>query len=117
MNGIVATRRINKQLPGVRIIGLAMHKDPNIQQAILNELVKGHTHNFYQMVIKKVGNADNIFIFGPGEAKLELAKEIKKIKGRHDRIAAVEVSDRLTENQIVTKIRSFFLAPEAGDLP
>jgi hypothetical protein len=49
-------------------------------------------------------------IFGPGEAKLELAKEIKKIKGQYDRIAAVEVSNRLTENQIVAKMRSFFLA-------
>jgi len=72
-----------------------------------DERRKHQYHNFYQMVINKVGKADNIFIFGPGEAKLELAKEIEKIKGQHDRIAAVEASDKLTENQIVAKVKSF----------
>ena len=73
---------------------------------------KHQYHNFYQMVIKKLGSADNIFIFGPGEAKLELAKEIKKIKGQPDRIAAVETSDRLSENQIVAKVKSFQAKPK-----
>ena len=82
-----------------------------------DERRKHQFHNFYQMVIKKAGEANNIFIFGPGEAKLELAKEIEKIKGQHDRIAAVEASDRLTENQIVAKVKSFFLALENRHLP
>ena len=82
-----------------------------------DERRKHQFHNFYQMVIKKAGKADNIFILGPGEAKLELAKEIEKIKGQHDRIAAVETSDRLTENQIVAKVKSFFLASENRHLP
>jgi hypothetical protein len=56
------------------------------------------------MLIKKVGKSDNIFIFGPGDAKLELAKEIEKIKGQHNRIAVVEASDSLTENQIAAKL-------------
>ncbi len=71
---------------------------------------KHQFHNFYQMVIKKAGKADNLFIFGPGEAKHELEKEIQKIKGQHDKIAAVKPSDRLTENQIVAKVKSFFSA-------
>ena len=82
-----------------------------------DERRKHQFHNFYQMVIKKAGKADNIFIFGPGEAKLGLAKEIEKIKGQHDRIAAVEASDRLTENQIVAKVKSFFLASKNRHLP
>jgi hypothetical protein len=77
-----------------------------------DERRKHQFHNFYQMVITTAGKADNIFIFGPGEAKLELAKEIDKIKAQHGRIAAVEASDRLTENQIVAKVKSFFLASE-----
>ncbi|HUV50017.1 MAG TPA: hypothetical protein VMW78_03220 [Anaerolineae bacterium] len=82
-----------------------------------DERRKHQFHDFYQMIIKKVGKANNIFIFGPGKAKLELAKEIEKIKSRHDRIAAVETSDRLTENQIVAKVKSFFLASENQNLP
>jgi len=82
-----------------------------------DERRKHQFHSFYQMVIKKAGKADNIFIFGPGEAKLELAKEIEKIKGPKGKIAAVEASDRLTENQIVAKVKSFFLASENRHLP
>jgi stalled ribosome rescue protein Dom34 len=73
-----------------------------------DERRKHQSHNFCQMVIKKAAKADSIFIFGPGEAKLELTKEIEKIKGQHDRIAAVETSDRLTENQIIAKVEAFF---------
>jgi len=74
---------------------------------------KHQYHKFYQDVIKVIGKADNIFIFGPGEAKLELSKEIKKLKGQPDRIAAVEASDRLTENQIVAKVKSFYAKKNA----
>jgi hypothetical protein len=76
-----------------------------------DERRKHQFHDFYQEVIKKAGKANKIYIFGPGEAKRELAKEIEKIKGQHVRIAAVEASDRLTENQIVAKVKSFFTAP------
>jgi hypothetical protein len=69
---------------------------------------KNQYHSFYQMIIKKADVASKIFIFGPGEAKLELAKEVEKIRGKHAKIEAVEASDRLTENQIVAKVKSFF---------
>ena len=35
MNGIDATRQISASLPSVRIIGLTMHEDPDIHQAML----------------------------------------------------------------------------------
>jgi CheY-like chemotaxis protein len=35
MNGIDATKQIRASLPSVRIIGLTMHKDPDIHQAML----------------------------------------------------------------------------------
>jgi hypothetical protein len=70
-------------------------------------------HNFYQMVIEEIGAADKVFIFGPGEAKSELAKEIESVKGPHVRIAAVEASDKLTENQVVAKVKSFFESKES----
>jgi len=76
-----------------------------------DERRKHQFHNFYQEVIEKAGKANSIYIFGPGEAKLELAKEIEKTKSQHVKIAAVEAADRLTENQIVAKVKSFFTAP------
>jgi len=74
-------------------------------------------NDFYQRVIKKIDKADKLFVFGPGQAKLELVKEIEKIKVRKDRIEAVEPSDRLTENQIVAKVRSFFSMSKNRRLP
>ncbi len=73
-----------------------------------DERRKHQFHNFYQIVIKKADKADNIFIFGPGEAKTELKKEIEAVKALHGRIADVQPSDRLTENQIVAKVKSFY---------
>ncbi|MBU0483888.1 MAG: hypothetical protein KKB30_05175 [Proteobacteria bacterium] len=74
-----------------------------------DERRKHQFHNFYQQIIKQAGKADNLYIFGPGEAKQELVKEIEKIKGQISPIAAVETSDKLSENQIVAKVKAFFL--------
>lgn len=82
-----------------------------------DERRKHQYHSFYQMVITKAGKADSLFIFGPGEAKLELAKEIEKIKGQKSRVAAVETSDRLTEKQVVAKVKSFFSVSENRQRP
>jgi hypothetical protein len=62
---------------------------------------------------RALADFDVDFIFGPGKAKLELAKEIEKIKGQHNRIAAVEACDSLTENQIVAKVKSFHTKKKA----
>jgi hypothetical protein len=64
--------------------------------------------SFYKEVIEKAGKVDKCYIFGPGEAKLELVKKIEKIKSQQIKIAAVETSDSLTENQIVAKVKAFF---------
>ena len=73
-----------------------------------DERRKHQLHDFYQMIIKNIGNADSLFIFGPGEAKVEFVKEIEKIKSHQGKTITVEPSDNLTENQIVAKVKDFF---------
>ncbi len=90
----------------------------SVAQSVSNERTaderrKRQFHNFYQMVIEEIGKADKVFIFGPGEAKSELVKEIEAIKGVHVQIVAVEASDKLTENQVVAKVKSFFNGNES----
>lgn len=90
-----------------------------VAQSVSNERTaeerrKRQFHNFYRMVIEEIGKADKVFIFGPGEAKSELAKEIEAIKGAHVQVAAVEASDKLTENEIVAKVKSFFNGKESA---
>lgn len=67
----------------------------------------GHLNRYYDAVIASLGNAQEILLFGPGEAKLELRKRLKKA-GLGDRIAAVETVDKMTDSQIATKVRKRF---------
>lgn len=67
-----------------------------------------HLHQYYNEVIATIRDADSILIFGPGEAKGELEKQLmqEKLSGR---IVGIETADRLTEPQVVAKIRHYFL--------
>jgi hypothetical protein len=67
-----------------------------------------HLYQYYQEVIKKIRNADRIMIFGPGEAKFELEKEMKTIKELNSKIIGIETTDKMTERQIVAKVKKFF---------
>lgn len=66
-----------------------------------------HLHQYYAEVIAAIRDADSILIFGPGEAKGELEKQLthEKLSGR---IVGIESADKLTEPQIVAKIRKYF---------
>ena len=48
-------------------------------------------------------------IFGPGEAKLELEKELRKLKELATKVVAVEAADKMTEREIAAKVRRYFL--------
>lgn len=67
-----------------------------------------HLHQYYAEVIAAIREADSILILGPGEAKGELEKQLaqEKLSGR---IVGIETEDKLTEPQIVAKVRRHFL--------
>jgi stalled ribosome rescue protein Dom34 len=67
-----------------------------------------HLHRYYDEVIAAIRDADSILIVGPGEAKGELAQRLEHAKLR-DRIVGIETVDKLTDRQIVAKIRQHFL--------
>jgi hypothetical protein len=67
----------------------------------------GHLNTYYDAVMACVRDADSILIFGPGEAKDELAKRLGKNK-LGGRIAGVEAADRMTDRQIAAKVRKRF---------
>jgi stalled ribosome rescue protein Dom34 len=68
----------------------------------------GFLNQYYAEVIKAIREADSILIVGPGEAKGELEKwlEHENLSGR---IVGIETADKLTEPQIVAKVRRYFL--------
>jgi hypothetical protein len=67
----------------------------------------GHLSKYYDQVIKSIGDAESILIFGPGEAKGELEKRLAE-KGLRGRIVGTETVDKMTDRQIAAKVRQRF---------
>jgi len=62
---------------------------------------------YYEAVIACIRDAESILIFGPGEAKGELKKRLKRSKlGGH--IVGMETVDKMTDRQIAAKVRRHF---------
>jgi hypothetical protein len=69
---------------------------------------RGHLNIYYDAVIACIRDAEAILILGPGEAKGELKKRLKseKLDGR---IVGIETVDKMTDRQIVARVRQRFL--------
>jgi hypothetical protein len=67
----------------------------------------GHLNIYYDAVIASIRNAESILIFGPGEAKGELKKRLKRA-GLDGRIVGIETIDKMTDRQIAAKVRQYF---------
>ncbi|MFZ0035724.1 MAG: hypothetical protein WAK60_12150, partial [Sedimentisphaerales bacterium] len=68
----------------------------------------GHLNVYYDAVIACIRDAEAILIFGPGEAKGELKHRLEKNK-LGGRISGIETVDKMTDSQIVAKVRKHFL--------
>lgn len=66
----------------------------------------GHLRPYYDQVIAAIRDAEEIVIFGPGEAKGELKKRLEKDK-IDGRIVAVQTVDKMTDRQIAAKVRGY----------
>ena len=66
-----------------------------------------HLNKFYAEVIAHIEAAQSIYIFGPGEAKVELKKRLE-IAGMGKQIVAVETVDKMTPHQIEAKVKHYF---------
>lgn len=68
---------------------------------------QGELARYYDEVIGQLRAADEILIFGPGEAKGELKKRMEK-NAFHARVLMLETNDKMTESQIVARVRQHF---------
>lgn len=73
-----------------------------------NDRFRLQLNKYYQQVMSALKNADSILIMGPGKAKIELEKTIKKNKSMQKRILKVETADKMTKNQMVAYVRKFY---------
>ncbi|MGD0036832.1 MAG: hypothetical protein ABSC53_06025 [Bacteroidota bacterium] len=70
--------------------------------------LSGHLINYYNEVVNYICDAESILIFGPGEAKDELKKRLESRK-LYQKVVGFEIADKMTDNEIVAKVRQCFL--------
>jgi hypothetical protein len=71
---------------------------------------ENHLDKFYADILSHIHDADSIWIFGPGEAKVELSNYLKK-HSACGHIVSVEPVDKLTDRQIASKVREYYKRP------
>lgn len=81
---------------------LQVPADDSRQRALTHEL-----NLYYDAVIAVLRNFDSLLLFGPGEAKGEIHQRLLAAK-LGARIHAVEAADKMTDPQIVAKVRAHF---------
>ena len=63
---------------------------------------------YYDDVIGQIGKPDALLLFGPGEAKLQLKDRLRRSNVSFESIVAVETTDKLTDPQIVAKVKEHY---------
>ncbi len=69
---------------------------------------RAHLDRYYDDVIDQMGVPDALLIVGPGEAKLELKGRLSRSKTLAALSVAVEAADKLTDAQVVAKVKEHF---------
>jgi stalled ribosome rescue protein Dom34 len=96
-----------------RLAGGSRSKTPYGPQDIapehkLEERRKHQLTRFFEGLKAHVRDADQIFIMGPGEAKLKFVRFLQQDHAAIQRIAGVETRDKMTDNQIIAAVVDFF---------
>ena len=113
-NEVEVTREIKSNMEKhVRFSSGSRSKTPNNPQGSTAEDVRDrqfgdHLGLYYEGVISFIRDADSIWIFGPGEGKVELENRLKH-EDLGGRIVGIETVDKMTDHQIAAKIRDHFL--------
>ncbi|UCG27498.1 MAG: hypothetical protein JSV24_11080 [Bacteroidales bacterium] len=63
---------------------------------------------YFNSILKRTRDANGIYIFGPADAKKNLKKVYQREKSFTNKLKGVESSDRLTENQMVARVKKVF---------
>jgi hypothetical protein len=72
------------------------------------ERIKRQLRQYYRVILRRIQDANRILIFGPGEAKTELKKEMEKSRELAAKKITLEAADKMTERQIAARVRQFF---------
>lgn len=92
------------------------HDDGEHQTIVNQNRHDERRHNqmkaFSREVIQKLNDADEIVIFGPGQAKFEFKNALEENKALAGKMKGVETTDELTEAELKEFMKSFFHLPQ-----
>lgn len=71
----------------------------------VEEKWRQHRGEHYRKVIRAIQDAQEVFIFGPAQAKMALKSEILKSEPLSHRVVGTETADTMTENELVPLAR------------
>jgi hypothetical protein len=84
------------------------HSEQEMAEDTRDRRFTNHLGRYYEGVILSIRDADAIWIFGPGEAKVELGQQLEREHlGR--RIVGIETVDKMTARQISARVRKHYL--------
>ena len=67
---------------------------------------------YFNDIIKVINDSDEIYIFGPAEAKIGLRKMIQSVPNLGMKLTKVESSDSMTLNEVKAQVKQFFKEQE-----
>lgn len=73
-----------------------------------DEREKQQRKNFVNELFEMVKISDEILVFGPSEMKKMLKKRIEEDQNVASKLKSVETAQAMTENQLVSYVKSFF---------
>ena len=92
----------------IRFAGGSRKDGLQTTEAIRGNKIDAQLGKYFDDIIAHIRDAELIQIFGPGEIKGELVKRLKN-SDLKECIVEIETADSMTENQIVAKVREYFL--------
>jgi hypothetical protein len=63
---------------------------------------------YYDEVIRQLGQPEALLIFGPGEAKLQLKERLSHSKALLEGTVEIETTDKMTDPQILAKVKKHY---------
>ena len=81
-----------------------LHVDANAKDGV-KENGSHPRGEYYRKVIGAIQDAQEIFVFGPAEAKMALKREMLKFKTLSERVVGTEMADTMNEDQLVARAR------------
>ena len=113
-NGTEKTLRVHSEIDETHPVGGSGTSTPYGAQEAVSETRYLHRRQqqekqYYQSIQERLSSRDAIYIMGPSQAKIGLEQVLKKQPKQAKKIVAIESCERITDNQIRAKVRTFFM--------